>query len=127
DSATLPPPPEAGDQMEVLLRPGLLADVEIIVEKVPNAVFVPNQSVFEKDGKNILYVQTGKTFQPRTVTISKRSETVSVIESGLKPGDVIALQDPTISEEDRKKKKSEKKSSGGASNALPVGGSKGGQ
>ncbi len=127
ENATLPPPPEAGDQMEVLLRPGLLADVEIIVEKVPNAVFVPNQSVFEKDGKNILYVQSGKTFQPRVVTISKRSETVSVIDSGLKPGDVIALQDPTISEEDRKKKKSEKKSSGGASNALPVGGSKGGQ
>lgn len=126
DAAVLPPPPSEGDQMEVLLRPGLLSDVEIIVEKVANAVYVPNQSVFEKDGKSVIYVQSGQLFQPRTVTISKRSETVSVIESGLKPGDVIALQDPTVSEEDRKKK-AEKKSSGGAASALPVGGSKGGQ
>lgn len=126
DNAQLPPPPSEGDQMEVLLRPGLLSDVEIIVEKLPNAVYVPNQSVFEKDGKSVIYVQSGKVFQPRIVTISKRSETVSVIDTGLKPGDVIALQDPTISEEDRKKK-AEKKSSGGAASALPVGGSKGGQ
>jgi hypothetical protein len=126
DNAQLPPPPSEGDQMEVLMRPGLLADVEIIVEKVPNAVFVPNQGVFEKDGKSIVYVQSGKTFQARNIAISKRSETVSVIASGLKPGDVIALQDPTVSEEDRKKK-AEKKSSGGAASALPVGGSKGGQ
>lgn len=126
DNAVLPPPPSEGDQMEVLLRPGLLADVEIIVEKVPNAIYVPNQSVFEKDGKSVVYVHSGTVFQPRTITISKRSETVSVIESGLKPGDVIALQDPTVSEEDRKKK-AEKKSSGGAASALPVGGSKGGQ
>jgi biotin carboxyl carrier protein len=126
DNAVLPPPPTEGDQMEVLLRPGLLADVEIIVEKVPNAVYVPNQSVFEKDGKSIVYVHTGGAFQPRPITISKRSETVSIIASGLQPGDVIALQDPTISEEDRKKK-AEKKSSGGAASALPVGGSKGGQ
>jgi hypothetical protein len=126
DNATLPPPPAEGDNMEVLMRPGLLADVEIIVEKVANAVYVPNQGVFEKDGKSVVYVQSGKAFQTRPVKISKRSETVSVIESGLQPGDLIALQDPTISEEDRKKK-AQKKSSGGAADALPVGGSKGGQ
>ncbi len=126
ENAQLPPPPEEGDNMEVLLRPGLLADVEIIVEKVPDAVYVPNQSIFEKDGKYVVYVMNSKGFEARPIQIAKRSETVSVIKEGIKQGDTIALQDPTAKPGD-KKKADEKKSSGGAAGALPVGGSKGGQ
>lgn len=126
ENAQLPPPPDEGDNMEVLLRPGLLADVEIIVEKVPDAIFVPNQSIFEKDGKYVVYVMKGNTFEARPIQIAKRSETVSVIKEGLAQGDTVALQDPTAKPGD-KKKADEKKSSGGAAGALPVGGSKGGQ
>lgn len=125
DKANLPAPPGEGSDFEVLLRPGLLADVEIIVEKVSNAVYVPNQTVFEIDGKFMVYVQTNKGFEPRTVKIAKRSESVSIIESGLTEKDVIALADPTTKPGDEKKKAG--KSSGGAAGALPVGGSKGGQ
>jgi HlyD family secretion protein len=126
DEAKLPPPPEASDNMEILLRPGLLADVEIIVEKVPNAIYVPNQSIFEKDGKPVVYVKTKDRFEPRFIQIAKRSETVSIIASGLKDGEIIALQDPTISPEERKKKQQEKKQGGGAAAVMPMG-SKGGQ
>jgi hypothetical protein len=112
--------------MEILLRPGLLADVEIIVEKVPNAIYVPNQSIFEKDGKPVVYVKTKDRFEPRFIQIAKRSETVSIIASGLKDGEIIALQDPTISPEERKKKQQEKKQGGGAAAVMPMG-SKGGQ
>jgi len=126
DEAKLPPPPEASDNMEILLRPGLLADVEIIVEKVPNAIYVPNQSIFEKDGKPVVYVKAKDRFEPRYIQIAKRSETVSIIASGLKDGEIIALQDPTISPEERKKKQQEKKQGGGAAAVMPMG-SKGGQ
>ena len=34
-AAKLPLPPEQDSQVQVLLRPGLLADVEIQVEKLP--------------------------------------------------------------------------------------------
>lgn len=125
DEAKLPPPPEASDNMEILLRPGLLADVEIIVEKVPNAIYVPNQSIFEKDGKPVVYVKVQDRFEPRFIQIAKRSETVSIIGSGLKEGEVIALQDPTISPEERKKKEQQKKQ-GGAAAVMPMG-TKGGQ
>jgi hypothetical protein len=125
DEAKLPPPPEASDNTEILLRPGLLADVEIIVEKVTNAVYVPNQSIFEKDGKPLVYVKMKDRFEPRPIQIAKRSETVSIISSGIKPGEVIALQDPTISPEERKKKQEQKKG-GGAAAVMPMG-TKGGQ
>lgn len=126
ENAKLPAPPGEGSEFEVLLRPGLLADVEIIVEKVPNAIYVPNQSVFEKDGKFIVYVQGPKGFEPRPIQIAKRSETVSIVQSGITEKDVIALADPTAKPGDAKKKE-EGKSSGGAASALPMGGSKGGQ
>jgi HlyD family secretion protein len=127
ENAKLPPPPEANDSTEILLRPGLLADVEIIVEKVTNAVYVPNQSIFEKDGKPLVYVKVKDRFEPRQIQIAKRSETLSVIASGVKPGDVIALQDPTISPEERKKRQEQKKGGGGGAAAVMPMGTKGGQ
>ncbi|MFN0166851.1 MAG: efflux RND transporter periplasmic adaptor subunit [Bryobacteraceae bacterium] len=100
----LPVPPEENSQLDILLRPGLLADVEIIVEKIPNAINIPAQAVFEKDGKMFVYVQTRpNSFERRFIQPAKRSESIMVIASGLKPGEVIALADPTAPEGGRKK------------------------
>jgi hypothetical protein len=117
--AKLPPPPEEDTQFDVLLRPGLLADVEIIVEKIPNAINVPMQAVFERDGKPVVYVKNGSAFEPRFVKPFKRSESVMVIAEGLKPGEIVALADPTAKKGDATK---EKKGDSGAMSALPGGG-----
>ncbi|HBY64015.1 MAG TPA: hypothetical protein DEH78_29690 [Solibacterales bacterium] len=126
DNAKLPPPPEEESQLDVLLRPGLLSDVEIIVEKVPQALHVPNQSVFEKEGKPIVYVKNGDKFEERPIKIAKRSESTTIIESGVTEKDVIALADPNAKPGDGKKKKSDDKgSAGGGGNpmgGLPAGG-----
>jgi hypothetical protein len=103
ENAKLPPPPEEDNQLEVLLRPGLLADVEIIVEKVPNAVHVPNQAVFERQGKLVVFVRNAKgVFEERAIRPLKRSESSMIIESGVKPGEVIALADPNAKPGDKK-------------------------
>jgi hypothetical protein len=94
-SAKLPPPPGEQSQLQVLLRPGLLADIEIIVEKIPNAIHIPNQAVFEKGGKPVVYVRVGERFEERAVKLAKRSESTMVISEGLKPGEEVALSDPT--------------------------------
>jgi HlyD family secretion protein len=73
----------------------LLADVEIIVEKIPNAIHVPVQAVFEKDGKPVVYVKRENAFEPRFIKPLKRSESMMVIAEGLKPGEIVALSDPT--------------------------------
>ncbi|MGC8793233.1 MAG: efflux RND transporter periplasmic adaptor subunit, partial [Bryobacteraceae bacterium] len=122
ENAQLPPPPEANSQIEILLRPGLLADVEIIVEKIPNAIYVPVQAVFEKDGKPVVYVKQGNVFEPRVIKPLKRSESVMVIAEGLKPGELVALSDPTARAGERKKQEK-----GAKSSALPVGGAGGGR
>lgn len=117
EQADLPPPPEEDSQFDVLLRPGLLADVEIIVDKIPNAIFIPTQAVFEKDGKWVVYVKSGSAFEERAFKPLKRSESTMVVASGLQPGEIIALADPTARKDDRKK--GAKAESGGAMGALP--------
>jgi HlyD family secretion protein len=119
-AAKLPPPPEENSQFEVLLRPGLLADVEIIVEKLPNAIHIPVQAIFEKEGKLVAYVKTGNRFEERAFTPLKRSESTMVISKGLKEGEVVALADPTVSKDDKRRGKG----GGGAMGGLPGGGGK---
>lgn len=118
DNAKLPPAPEEDNQLDVLLRPGLLADVEIIVEKVQNAINIPVQAVFEKEGKQVVFVKVGNKFEAREIKPLKRSESTMILASGVKPGDVIAMANPEAKPGD-KKKKGEK--SGGAAAALPGG------
>jgi hypothetical protein len=128
ETAKLPPPPEEESQLDVLLRPGLLADVEIIVEKIPNALHVPVQAVFDKNGKQIVFVQRGKKFEERPVQIAKRSESTMVLTGGVAPNDTVALADPF--EKKSGKKGGDKKSGGGGGNpmgAVPGGGDSGGR
>jgi hypothetical protein len=121
NNAKLPLPPEQDSQVQALLRPGLLADVEIEVEKIPDALHVPAQAVFQKSGKYLVYVQQkdGK-YEPREVQLLKQSESTMVLSGGVKAGEQIALGDPTSDKSD--KKKGDKKSGGGgAMGALPGG------
>ena len=109
-NAKLPLPPEQDSQVQLLLRPGLLADVEIQVEKLPDVIHVPAQAVFQKNGQFLVYVhgKDGK-FEPRPVQLVKQSESMMVISSGVQPGEVVAMADPTAD----KRKNGEKKSAGG--------------
>ena len=120
ENAKLPPAPEETSNLDVLLRPGLLADVEIIVEKIPNALHVPVQAVFEKDGKQIVYVRKGTKFESRPVEIARRSESTMVLSGGVQPEEIVALADPFV----KKGSKKDEKKGGGANpmGAVPAGG-----
>ena len=119
--AKLPLPPEQDSRAQVLLRPGLLADVEIQVEKLNDVIHVPAQAVFQKGGQYLVYVQAKGKFEPRPVKLVKQSESMMVIASGVEPGEIVAMADPTA---DKTKKNGEKKSAQGGN---PMGGMPGGK
>jgi len=120
NNAKLPIPPEQDSQVSQLLRPGLLSDVEIVVEKIPDVLHVPTQAVFQRNGKAIVYVQqkNGK-FEAREVQLQKQSESLMVLASGVKPGEVIALADPTADKSDKKKSGDKKAASGNPMGGMP--------
>jgi hypothetical protein len=56
---------------------------------------VPRQAVFEKAGRNYVFLETGDRFERRDVKVLNATESRAVI-SGLHEGDVIALVDPDV-------------------------------
>lgn len=76
------------------LRPGMTATVEIQVENRPNVLFVPIQSVFERNGRRVVYVQGLGGFRMREVVVGSANRDVAVIERGLSAGELVALSDP---------------------------------
>jgi len=73
------------------LRPGLTAEVKIIVEEIPDVLRVPLQSVFGHGTKNycVMVDESGHVVK-REVTIGSSNEKYVVIQEGLKPDDMIA-------------------------------------
>jgi hypothetical protein len=122
-NAKLPVPPEQDSQVQALLRPGLLADVEIVVEKIPDVIHVPAQAIFQRNGRPTVYVQKNGKFEPREVQLLKQSESLMVLSSGVQPGEIVALADPSAEKSDKKGKNAEKKSAPG----NPMGGMPGGK
>ncbi len=76
------------------LRPGMSAEVEITTETMKNALWLPAQALFESDGKNYVFLRSGKTFARKDVTLVRRNET-KVVVNGLQQDQEVALANPT--------------------------------
>lgn len=87
------------EQSEIL-KPGMTTGNKIIINEIPDVIYVPQESVFEKDGKKIVYLKNGSSYDETEVTVGEKSEDYVVISSGLNEGDVVALRDPNISLEE---------------------------
>ena len=93
-SAELPEPPKQGSDVDVLLRPGLLADAEVTVEHIADTLYIPYQAVFEEGTQTIVYVLEGSRLQPRRVQLGRRSESQVSVREGLAEGEMISLYRP---------------------------------
>jgi len=82
------------DQPDPRLKAGVSVRVTLDGKELRDAVHVPRQAVFDKNGKNFVFVKTGEHFEQRDVTVEQRTESRVVI-SGLPVGTEIALVDPT--------------------------------
>ena len=79
-----------------ILKPGMTTSNKMIINEIPNVLFVPQESVFEKEGKKIVYIKNGSSFDEQDVETGDKSEDYIVIKKGLSKGEVITLRDPTI-------------------------------
>jgi HlyD family secretion protein len=123
-NAVLPSPPEKGSDVDILLRPGLLADAEVIVQEIKDVVYVPYQAIFDSPQGDIVYLWRNDRLEPRKVSVGARSESQVVISEGLEEGDLISLQAPDGADSGRDRKKNKKASgkSGGSFGGAPGGG-----
>ncbi len=83
------------EQIDERFKPGMIAKVEIIVASYDDRIFVPIESVFTKDGRTVVYVKRGTSFEERPIEIGERNNTSVIVTSGLEEGEEVALKDPT--------------------------------
>ena len=83
------------DHPDPMMRAGSSLRVVIDGREIKDALHVPRQAVFEKAGRNYVFLETGDRFERRDVKVLNATESRAVI-SGLHEGDVIALVDPDV-------------------------------
>ena len=91
------------DVTDARLRPGMSATARVAVDRLPNSILIPVETIFVKNGRSVVYVLTGAKFEERPVEIKRRGPALAAVVKGLRAGDRLALQDPTLLPDGEKK------------------------
>ena len=85
------------NKKDARMKPGMSADIEILIATLQNVLSVPSQAIIDRDGKKQVYVVEGESVRPgdaavarlRPVVIGESNWIASEIKSGLKTGDHV--------------------------------------
>jgi HlyD family secretion protein len=86
------------DQTDARFKPGISGQVTVIVDRVPDAITIPAQAMFQKSGQNVVYVWRGTEFEERAIDVGRKSGDKIMVARGVNAGEQVALKDPTAKE-----------------------------
>ncbi len=78
------------------VKPGMSASAEIVIDKIPDVVYAPIESVFEKEGEVVVFLGDKNR---RPVDVGRRNDMFIEITEGLEGGERVCLTDPTLNEQ----------------------------
>jgi RND family efflux transporter MFP subunit len=73
------------------LKPGMTAEVEVLVSELDNVLAVPVQAITEHRHEQYAYVRNGTGFDRRKVKIGESNQKMVEVVEGLAEGDMVAL------------------------------------
>ncbi len=82
-------------EVDSRLRPGMTARIELLVDRIDNARYVPLESVFERGGRLFCWVLRDGKPEAQEVLTGPSNDNHIVIEAGLEPGEKVLLRNPT--------------------------------
>ncbi len=83
-----------GNGVDQRIRPGMNGSMDIVIERIPDAIIVPSTAVFTRLGKPVVYVVEAEGFRPVAVEILARNP--DAIAVGGVPADArVTLVDPS--------------------------------
>jgi len=71
------------------LKPGMFANLSIVLELDKNAITVPVSAVLDDKGKKLIFVRSDKKYYPREVEVGAKNGDFITIKSGIFEGDVV--------------------------------------
>jgi HlyD family secretion protein len=75
------------------LRPGMNGGMDIIINRIPDAISIPAKAVFTRAGKPIVYLADHGLYTPAGIQVLSRNPD-EVAVSGISEGTLVALADP---------------------------------
>lgn len=82
------------DDPEPRMRPGMSCSLEVMVEEIPDTLYVPLQSIYLDAGNPVCFVASGKSPEVRAVQVGQNNGKWAEIKSGLKEGEMVLLAQP---------------------------------
>jgi multidrug efflux pump subunit AcrA (membrane-fusion protein) len=82
------------DREDARLRSGFSAQLTFLGERIPGALTIPMEAVFEHAGKTVVYTKQGSSWESQDVKVRAYSEGRAILESGLTAGTQVALVNP---------------------------------
>ena len=76
------------------LKPGMAAEVMIIIRIIPDIVMIPVQAVFNHKNVTFCCIKSGSNIETRVIQIDDYNNRFAAIKSGVEEGEVILLQKP---------------------------------
>jgi HlyD family secretion protein len=78
-----------------VMKPGQRVQAMLLLDQRRDALLVPRQAVFEREGRSVVFRKGRHGFEPVEVKLGASTMGRIVVESGVSAGDLLALRDPT--------------------------------
>jgi HlyD family secretion protein len=82
------------DDRDPRIRPGMTATARIAADRLPNVTLIPAETIFQKDGRPVVYRLHGSKFDEQGIEIARRGREQAAVSAGVKPGDRLAVRRP---------------------------------
>lgn len=106
------------DFKEVVIRPGMSCDVELIKESFDTALYVPVQCVVRVDGTPRVYVKDNGQWVPRIVRVGLDNNRMIHILEGVREGEEVMLAPPVKEQKENFRERPQGKKNGAAGGGL---------
>ncbi|MBR5235604.1 MAG: efflux RND transporter periplasmic adaptor subunit, partial [Bacteroidaceae bacterium] len=96
------------DQSNKNLLPGLTVSCRIIVDEIPDVLYMPIEALHVESDKSYVFKKTVSGYEKVEVQTGHTNSDYVIIESGLDKGDKVALIDPATLDKNEDKKEEKK-------------------
>ena len=76
------------------IRPGMTATARIAADRLPNVTLVPAETIFQQNGRPVVYRLRGSKFDEQPIEIVRRGREQAAVGAGVGPGDRLASHRP---------------------------------
>ena len=78
------------------IRPGRTATARIAADRLPSVTLVPAETIFQKDGRPVVYKLNGSRFDETSIEIVRHGREQAAVGAGVSPGDRLAVRRPAV-------------------------------